>query len=122
MKFRYRKLQHTLPNSLDLKKVIEHQRNFALAILQERDVFMANPTGSEGITDLQKMISLAQNYMNLLSSKADWTETKFAPVITSLISLVKDQTRQLRERNVDAIFLFVENSMRLFRKLEDKNY
>ena len=60
--------------------------------------------------------------MNLVSSKGNRTETRFAPVITPLISLVKDQTRQLRERNVDTIFLFVENSMRLFRKLEDKNY
>ena len=60
--------------------------------------------------------------MNLVSSKGNWTETKFAPVMTPLISLVKDQTRQLQERNVDAIFLFAENSMRLFRELEDKNY
>ena len=39
-------------NQLGFEKVIEHQRNCALAILQERDVFMANPTVSEGITDL----------------------------------------------------------------------
>ena len=57
--------------------------------------------------------------MNLVSSKGNWTKAKFALVITPLISLVKDQKRQLRERNVDAIFLFAENSMRLFRKLED---
>ena len=37
---------------LRFEKVVEHQRNFTLAILQERDVFMAKPTGSEGITDL----------------------------------------------------------------------
>ena len=37
---------------LGFGKVKEHQRNCALAILQERDVFMAKPTGSEGITDL----------------------------------------------------------------------
>ena len=49
-------------------------------------------------------------------------ETKFTLVITPLISLVKDQTHQLQERNVEAIFLFAENSMGLFRKLEDKNY
>ena len=103
---------------LAFDEVEEHQRNCALAILQERDVFMAKPTGSEGITDLQT-ISLAQDYMNLVSSKGNWTETTFALVLTPLIPLVKDQTRQLRERNVDAIFLFVENSMRLFRKLED---
>ena len=36
----------------EFEAVIEHQRNCALAILQERDVFMAKPTGSEGITDL----------------------------------------------------------------------
>ena len=36
---------------LDLKK-LEHQRNCALAILQERDVFIARPTGSEVIIDL----------------------------------------------------------------------
>ena len=34
------------------EKVIEHQRNCALAILKERDVFMAKPTGSEKISDL----------------------------------------------------------------------
>ena len=68
------------------------------------------------------MIFLAQDYINLVSSKGNWTETKFAPVITPLISLMKDQTRQLRERNGEAIFLFAENSMRLFRKLEYKNY
>ena len=60
--------------------------------------------------------------MNLVSLKGNWTEMKFALVKTLLISLVKDQTRQLRERNVDAILLFAENSVRLFRKLEDKNY
>ena len=49
-------------------------------------------------------------------------ETKFALVITLLISLMKDQLRQLRERNVSAILLFAENSVRLFRKLEGKNY
>ena len=108
-----------LPNSLDLK-VIEHQRNCALAILQEKDVFMAKPTGSEVITDLPND-SLLQDYMNLVSSKGNWTETKFALVITPLISLMKDQTRQLRERNINAILLFAENPMRLFRKLEDKN-
>ena len=37
---------------LGFEKVMEHQRNCALAILQERDVFMARLTGSEGITDL----------------------------------------------------------------------
>ena len=37
---------------LGFEKVVEHQRNCALAILQERDVFMAKLTGSEGITDL----------------------------------------------------------------------
>ena len=37
---------------LGFEKVTEHQRNCALAILQERDVFMGKPTGSEGITDL----------------------------------------------------------------------
>ena len=37
---------------LGFEKVIEHQRNCALAILQERDVFVAKPAGSEGITDL----------------------------------------------------------------------
>ena len=37
---------------LGFEKVIEHQRNCALSILQERAVFMAKPTGSEGITDL----------------------------------------------------------------------
>ena len=37
---------------LGFEKVIEHQRNCTLAILQEKDVFMAKPTGSEGITDL----------------------------------------------------------------------
>ena len=37
---------------LGFEEVVEHQRNCALAILQERDVFMAKPTGSEGITDL----------------------------------------------------------------------
>ena len=52
--------------------------------------------------------------MNLVSSEGNWTKTKFA--------MVKDQKRQLRERNVDAIFLFAENLMRLFRKKEDKNY
>ena len=36
---------------LGFEKVIEHQRNCALAILQERDVFMAKPTGSEVIID-----------------------------------------------------------------------
>ena len=46
--------------------------------------------------------------MNLVSWKGNWTETKFALVITPLISLVKDQTRQLRERNVEAILLFAE--------------
>ena len=51
-KFRYQKLYHILPNSLDVKKVTEHQRNCALAVLKERDVFKAKPTGSEKITDL----------------------------------------------------------------------
>ena len=37
---------------LGFEKVIEHQKNCALAILQERDIFMVKPTGSEGITDL----------------------------------------------------------------------
>ena len=37
---------------LGFEKVIEHQRSCALAILQERDVFMAKLTGSVGITDL----------------------------------------------------------------------
>ena len=37
---------------LGFEKIIEHQRNCTLAILQERDVFMAMPTGSEGVTDL----------------------------------------------------------------------
>ena len=37
---------------LGFEKVIEHQRNCALAILQERDVFMSKPAVSEGITDL----------------------------------------------------------------------
>ena len=37
---------------LGFEKVIEHQRNCALAILHVRDVFMAKPTGSVGITDL----------------------------------------------------------------------
>ena len=36
---------------LGFEKVIEHQ---TLAILQERDVFMAKSTGSEGIIDLPK--------------------------------------------------------------------
>ena len=33
---------------------------------------------------------------------------------------MKDQTRQFREGHADAIFLFVEKSMRLFRKLKIK--
>ena len=37
---------------LGCEKVIEHQRNCALTILQERDVFMSKRTGSEGIIDL----------------------------------------------------------------------
>ena len=37
---------------LGFGKVIDHQRNCALAVLKERDVFMAKPTGSEKITDL----------------------------------------------------------------------
>ena len=36
---------------LGFEKVIEHQRNCALPVLQERDVFMAKPTTSEGIID-----------------------------------------------------------------------
>ena len=104
---------------LGFEKVIEHQRNCALAILQERDVFMAKPTGSDVINDYQT-ISLLQDYMNLVSLKGNWTEMKFALVVTPLISLVKDQTRQLRERNIDVILLFAENSMRLFRRYQDK--
>ena len=34
------------------ENVIEYQRNCVLAILQERDVFMAKSTGSEGKADL----------------------------------------------------------------------
>ena len=60
--------------------------------------------------------------MNIVSLKGNWMETKFALVITLLISFVKDQTCQLLERNVDAILLFAENSVRSFIKLEDKNY
>ena len=37
---------------LGFEKVIEHQRNCTLAILQERDVFMVKPTGSKVIIDL----------------------------------------------------------------------
>ena len=37
---------------LGFEKVMEHQRNCTLAISQEKDVFMAKPTGSKGITDL----------------------------------------------------------------------
>ena len=37
---------------LGFEKVIEHQRNCTLAVLQERDVFMAKPTGLEWTTDL----------------------------------------------------------------------
>ena len=37
---------------IGFEKVIEHQRNLPLVILQERDTFMAKPTGSEGITGL----------------------------------------------------------------------
>ena len=37
---------------LGFEKVIEHQRNCALAILKESDVFMAKPAGSEVIADL----------------------------------------------------------------------
>ena len=37
---------------LGVEKVIKHQRNGALAILQGRDVFVAKPTGSEKIIDL----------------------------------------------------------------------
>ena len=37
---------------LGFEKVIDHQRNCVLAVLKERDVFMAKPTGSEKITDL----------------------------------------------------------------------
>ena len=33
--------------------VIKHHRNSIFAILQGRDVFMANPTGSEKITDFR---------------------------------------------------------------------
>ena len=66
---------------------------------------MAKHTGSGKIIDLQR-ISLAQDYMNIVSSKGNWTEMKFALVITPLISLVKDQTLQLRD---DAIFLFAES-------------
>ena len=43
-----------------------------------------------------------------VSLKGNWTGTKFAPVITPLISLVKDQTPQLQERNVDGTFLFAK--------------
>ena len=116
MKFRIR--NYNAAKQPGFEEVIEYQRNCALAILQERDVFMAKPTGSEGILIYQK-ISL---YMNLSPSKGNWTETKFTLVMTPLVSLVKDQTRQLRERNVDAIFLFAENLMRLFRKLQDEIY
>ena len=48
--------------------------------------------------------------MNLVYLKGNWTKTKFTPVITRLTSLMKDQRRQLRERNVDATFLFAEKS------------
>ena len=78
-------------------------------------------TGSERITDLPNDF-LGTRLRESSFLTGNWTETKFALVITPLISLVKDQTRQLRERNVDAIFLFVENSMGLFRKPEDKNH
>ena len=94
---------------LAFEEVIEHQRNCALAILQEIDVFMAKPTGSEGITDLPNDF-LSTSLFLLVSSKCNWTETKFTLVITPLISLMKDQTRQLRERDVDAIFMLAENS------------
>ena len=106
---------------LEFEKVIEHQRDCALAILQERNVFMAKPTGSVGKTDLPNDF-LGTRLLESSFFESNWTGTKYAPVITSLISLVTDQTRQLRERNVDAIFLFVEYSMTLFRKLKDKNY
>ena len=37
---------------LGFEKVVEHQRNCAVAVLKEKDVFMAKPTGSEKISDL----------------------------------------------------------------------
>ena len=37
---------------LEFENIIEHQRNCAVAVLKERDVFIAKPTGSEKITDL----------------------------------------------------------------------
>ena len=74
-------------------------------------MLVTKPTGSDKIIDLPNKISLAQDYMNLVSLKGNSTNMKFALVITPPISLVKDQTRQLRERNVEVIFLVAKNSM-----------
>ena len=57
---------------------------------------MVKPTGSEEITDLPK--DFLEELHESSFSKGNWTETKLAQAITPLISLVKDQTRQLRER------------------------
>ena len=95
------------------------RKSDALAVLQGRDVLVTKPTGSEKIIDLPNdFLGTRVHESSFFEKKLDGDEICTSDNATDF-SRERSVTSFGRE-NVDAIFLFAEDSMGLFKKLEDK--
>ena len=106
---------------LGFSQLREHQFSGAMSIISGKDTFVAKPTGS-GKSLIYYLVPLATDYIDSKMSDASVTkdDRNFAVVLSPLVSLIKDQMRQLKEKNITALCL--EQDSQLTARLKKNDY
>ena len=101
---------------LGYEKLRDFQKEGVAAVLKDQDVFVAKPTGS-GKSLIFQLVPFATDFIHKFDSEGPGLNLatlkenpeNFALVVSPLISLMKDQVHQLKEKGITALSLSDEN-------------
>ena len=94
-------------NALKIEKLREYQKSAVIAVLQGKDVFLSQPTGAGK--------SLVYQMLPFAVEKLLGHEDMFVLVVSSLVSLIRDQTMILKKLGI--AYFCLSSDLRFFHDL-----
>ena len=93
-------------NKLGYEKLEDFQRDGVFAVLQDQDVFVAAPTGSGKSLIFQLILfAMEEKQKQERPKKTEVDENHFVLIVSPLISLMRDQVRRLKEKEICCLSL-----------------